>query len=263
MGYAEQFTSWVEATAAAGFDAFAASRRGRQGIPPTSAAGVSFADYVDDTRRVIDALGDNVIVVAHSMGALVALEVAAQRPLAGLVLLAPAATRVVPDRQLPLGTLAPILGVMVPPLLTGRPYLPRRRAAYRLWLNRLPPAARARAYAGLVPESGLVARQATAAATDPSALRCPTLCLAPLDDASTRPATYHSLAQTYGADLLEYPGHGHWLFAEPGWERIVTDTLSWIDRTVRRWSQLRGQHSVRMLSFTCAISHTRGPLEGR
>jgi alpha-beta hydrolase superfamily lysophospholipase len=239
-GYAEQFADWVQGFAAAGYDAYAVSRRGRQGVAPGHARGVRFDDYVEDTRRVIDALGGNIIVVAHSMGALVALEVATQRTLAGLVLLAPAATRVVPDRQLPLGTLAPLLGVMVPPLLTGRPYLPRRRAAYRLWLNRLPAAERARAYAGLAPESGLVARQAAAVATDPSALRCPTLCLAPLDDASTRPATYRSLARTYSADLLEYAGHGHWLFAEPGWERIVTDTLSWIDRTVPRLLPWRG-----------------------
>lgn len=38
---------------------------------------------------MIDALEGDIIVVAHSMGALVALEVAAQRPLVGLVLLAP------------------------------------------------------------------------------------------------------------------------------------------------------------------------------
>lgn len=233
-GYAEQFASWVQGFAAAGFDAYAVSRRGRQGVAPGNARGVRFDDYVEDTSRVLDALEGDPIVVAHSMGALVALEVAAQRPLGGLVLLAPAATRVVPNRRLPLGTLVPLLGVMLPPLLTGRPYLPRRRAAYRLWLNRLPAAERERAYAGLVHESGLAARQATAVATDPSAPRCPILCLAPLDDASTPPATYRSLAQTYGADLLEYAGHGHWLFAEPGWERIMTDTLSWVKHAAAR-----------------------------
>lgn len=233
-GYAEQFAGWVQTFAGAGFAAYAASRRGRQGVPPTYARGVRFEDYVEDTRRVIDALGGDVIVVAHSMGALVALEVAARWPLAGLALLAPAPTRVVPDQRLPLGALAPLLGVMLPPLLTGRPYLPRRRAATRLWLNLLPALERDHAYAGLVAESGLAARGAMAVATDPAALRCPVVCLAPLGDASTLPATYRSLARTYGSHLREYPEHGHWLFAEPGWERIAADTLSWIDSVVIR-----------------------------
>jgi alpha-beta hydrolase superfamily lysophospholipase len=231
-GYAEQFAGWVRAFAAAGFDAYATSRRGRQGVPPARAAGVRFDDYVEDTRRVIDALGGDVIIVAHSMGALVALDVAAARPLAGLALLAPGPTRAVPDRRPPLGALAPLIGTMLPPLITGRPYLPRRGVADRLWLNRLPAPERDRAYARLVPESGLAARVAAAVAGDPTGVRCPVLCLAPLDDASTRPATYRSLARTYDADLREYPDHGHWLFAEPGWERIATDTLSWVEDAV-------------------------------
>ncbi len=233
-GYAEQFGGWVRAFADAGFEAYAVSRRGRQGVPPVSAAGVSFADYIEDTCRVVDALGDDVIVVAHSMGALVALEVAARRPLAGLILLAPAPTRVVPDRRLPLRALAPLLGTMLPALVTGRPYLPRRGPADRLWLNCLSASERDRTYEGLVFESGLAARGAAAVATDPRVVRCPIMCLAPLNDASTRPATYRSLAQTYGAALREYPDHGHWVFAEPGWERIVADALSWIDRAVLR-----------------------------
>lgn len=242
-GYAEQFAAWVQAFADAGFDAYAVSRRGRQGVPPARASGVRFEDYVEDTRRVIDTLGGDVIVVAHSMGALVALEVAAQRPLAGLALLAPAPTRVVPDRRLPLGALAPLLGVMLPALLTGRPYLPGRGAAEWLWLNRLHASERGRAYAGLVPESGLAARGAGAVATDRAAVRCPVLCLALLDDASTRPATYRSLARTYGAHLREYPGHGHWLFAEPGWERMLADTLSWINAAIP--PRAAGAHSER------------------
>lgn len=233
-GYAEQFAGWAQAFADAGLDAYAVSRRGRQGVPPVSAAGVRFTDYIEDTSRVVEVLGGDVILVAHSMGALVALEVAAQRPLAGLILLAPAPPRIVPDRRLPLGALAPLLGVMLPAVLTGRPYLPRRGPADRLWLNCLPATERDHTYKGLLPESGLAARGSAAVAVNPGAVRCPVVCLAPLNDASTRPATYRSLAQTYRADLREYPGHGHWLFAEPGWERIAADALSWIDDAVLR-----------------------------
>ena len=38
-------------------------------------------------------------------------------------------------------------------------------------------------------------------------------------------------AQRFGhvADYVEYPGQGHWVLGQPGWERIAEDTVAWLD----------------------------------
>jgi alpha-beta hydrolase superfamily lysophospholipase len=32
------------------------------------------------------------------------------------------------------------------------------------------------------------------------------------------------------AELLEAPGHSHWLIAEPGWEKVADQAFDWVDR---------------------------------
>src|SRR4051812_33841709 len=68
------FAGWVPRFAAAGYDAWAPARRGRRGIGPARAAGLTFDDYVADTLAVLDALGDGEapVLVGHSLGALLA-----------------------------------------------------------------------------------------------------------------------------------------------------------------------------------------------
>ena len=48
-----QLAPYLRFFSAAGFDCYAACRRGRRGVPPERAQGVRFAEYVDDTMRVL------------------------------------------------------------------------------------------------------------------------------------------------------------------------------------------------------------------
>ena len=227
-GSAGQFVAWVEAFAAAGFEAYALSRRGRDGVRPSGAEGIHFRDYVDDTRAMIDALGEAVILIAHGLGGLVALKAAEEGGVGAVVLLASDAPGDLPDCLPPTDALVPFIQTIFLPILTGRPYLPERAAAETLWLNRLPPDDRARAFEAILPESGWAIAEASAVTVDPNKVDCPILCVAPLDDASTRPETYHAISDYLDADRFEYPGHGRWIFAEPGWQSVASDVRGWL-----------------------------------
>ena len=38
--------------------------------------------------------------------------------------------------------------------------------------------------------------------------------------------TYSTIVTRYGTAFLEYPDHGHWLIAEPGWDAIARDVAT-------------------------------------
>lgn len=40
-------------------------------------------------------------------------------------------------------------------------------------------------------------------------------------------------ARHYGTGPRLYPGHGHWLLQEPGWEAIADDALAWLSASLR------------------------------
>jgi hypothetical protein len=31
------------------------------------------------------------------------------------------------------------------------------------------------------------------------------------------------------SDYVEYPGQGHWVLGQPGWEQVADDTAAWLD----------------------------------
>jgi pimeloyl-ACP methyl ester carboxylesterase len=86
----------------------------------------------------------------------------------------------------------------------------------------------------MVPDSGIVGRQIalTGVPVDASRVQCPMLCVVGLKDNITPARSVRRIARKYGADLLEYPDHAHWLTEEPGWEAIARDVLAWLEAKV-------------------------------
>jgi carboxylesterase len=95
------------------------------GTSPRDLATTRYADWYGAAARVLDHLGpvaDEVVVVGHSMGATIALDLAARRPdaVAAVVAINPQ----ILDRSGPLATAAPLLSLAVPYLPRGLAGLP-------------------------------------------------------------------------------------------------------------------------------------------
>jgi pimeloyl-ACP methyl ester carboxylesterase len=66
---------------------------------------------------------------------------------------------------------------------------------------------------------------------DPRLVTVPLLFVAAEKDKLTPTGVVRRSAKRFGhvADYVEYPGQGHWVPGQPGWERIAEDAVAWLD----------------------------------
>ncbi len=178
------------------------------------------------------------ILIGHSMGGLLAQIVASRRPVAAKILLAPAA---------PWGV-GPTTAEETAANLTlfalgdfwNRPIDPDYNSARSYALQRFEREEARAMFAKFVPDSGRAAfetihwwRDISMAAAAPAYLiEAPILAVAGYHDALTPPATVRRIIGRFPntqATFVEMPDMGHWLVAEPGWERVAELCLDWLE----------------------------------
>lgn len=222
------FRFLLENLAGRGFAGIAFARRGRLGVPPARAEGVTIADYLDDVRRVLEVLPEKPVLVGHSLGGLLAQHLAAEGRCSAAVLICPAPPGMLTAQPRTLPWLAPSL----PRILAGRPFRPSDAIFRRLVLSRLAPADQDRVLASLTPESGSVYRaMMLGAARPPGPPRCPSLVVGGGDDWIISRTLLARTARFCAAPLQVHEGMGHWLLEEPGWERVADGIAAWLSST--------------------------------
>jgi pimeloyl-ACP methyl ester carboxylesterase len=227
FGGAWQFAEWQSRLAARGRSSVAIDLRGPGASGGVTDIGdVSLDDYVSDALGVAHAL-ESPAVVGHSMGGLIAQKLAEKGAVSAVVLVCSAPPRWIPA----LGT--KLLTRMVkysPALLLSRPLVPRRADADALFLDRIPLPERDAIFARIQPESGRAARELAlgAMAVDATRVGCPVLSIGAADDHFLPPRIARAIARKYGAEYMEYSGHGHYIVGEPGWERVTDDAAEWL-----------------------------------
>ncbi|MGA7087680.1 MAG: alpha/beta fold hydrolase [Candidatus Dormiibacterota bacterium] len=232
------FQSWVQWFSAAGFDAYAVSRRGRRGTPPPDSRGVTFSDFLEDTLNAARQLPHPLLLVGHSLGGILALKAAEQNACEALVLLAPVPPRgilpLVRLRQLP-----PQLAQLTT-VLTGGTFYPSLRQASAMFMGRIPAPQRRDLYRRYAGDSGLALRSTylPGIPVDPSLLTTPLLCLVGDEDATIPPRSVAQLAQRYRGAFQSLSGHAHELVAEPGWEEVAAMIAAWARRLPPRRAPL-------------------------
>jgi pimeloyl-ACP methyl ester carboxylesterase len=199
--------------------------------------GVGMADYRAELRAFLQALPPQPVLLGHSMGGVLAQQLAAEGLARALILVAPAPrSGILPptdaEKQLDqdLMALGPIWKTVINPDF----------AMARLYtLNRVPEAEQRAVFDKFGPESGRaffelffwMFDQTGATRFDVDAVRCPVLCLVGAEDKIVSPQTARLAAEAYpGAAFWELDGHGHMLVLEPGADKIARRIADWIPR---------------------------------
>lgn len=200
-------------------------------------APASLRDYLADCLAAISALNAAPVVVGHSMGGLLAQQVAAAGAARAAILLAPAPAwgqfyASVQENMSLLGLLrlGPFWDRVLPP---------ERQIARDYSMQHMDRAMRADALARLRPESGRALFEINCWGWDPSRasavahgrVRCPLMFVAGSRDTVISAATVRASAARYGDLALyrEYDGLGHFIFGEPGQAAVFDDCLDWLD----------------------------------
>jgi pimeloyl-ACP methyl ester carboxylesterase len=210
---------WLAHTAGRGFAAHAMSLRGHGGSGGTPRAGLRA--YAHDVVQLAAALPRQAVLVGHGAGALVVSRVLARYPARAAVLLAPVldgwAGLGAALRNNPVGTL---------PAAFGGPLRLNRRQLF----SRDLPAEEATAYRARLTRAGSVAQwQLLAHRGVPSPVGHPPVLVAGSPDDRVVPrSSLDRTATRYGGAPLLFPGMGHDLMLDAGWQEPLDAILDWL-----------------------------------
>jgi non-heme chloroperoxidase len=197
--------------------------------------GVGMADYRAELEAFLKTVPPRPVLLGHSMGGVLAQQLAARGLARALVLVAPAPRAgILPptdaekklDRDL-IGLGAFWKSVINPDFDLARVYT----------LNRVPEAEQRAVFDRFGPESGRAFFElffwmfdlTGATVVDTSAVTCPVLCLVGADDKIVSPQTARETVKPYrDATFWELDGHGHMLVLEPGAEKIARRIAAWV-----------------------------------
>ncbi|MCX7634306.1 MAG: alpha/beta hydrolase [Syntrophales bacterium] len=204
--------------------------------PPPGLAQVGILDYVADVEKELDRLGERPVIIGHSLGGLIAQILASRGRARAAVLIAPA---------VPWG-INPLTKTVLKSAWLNRQRLwtwtealkPSFPGAVYSSLHRLPPEEQQRVYQRFTYESPRAAAQvglwyfdlSRATRVDESLVQCPVLTVVGGEDRLTPPAVVRKIHDKYRrvSTYWEVPHFGHFLIAEPGWEKVAAIIEGWI-----------------------------------
>jgi pimeloyl-ACP methyl ester carboxylesterase len=221
----------------AGYAVTAPCLRFHEGKPPPALGTTGLGDYAADLEEELKALEQAPILVGHSMGGLLAQQLAARNEVKALVLLAPSAPWGIPPTTL--FEIGAAQALHLHPGYWNRVLEPNRDVALAHSLDKLPRHMRDAIYDRLVPESGRATFEIMnwgldlnhASGVDAEQVTAPLLFLTGSDDRINPPTTVARIAALYGnrATHEVFDGMGHWLIGEPGWEKLAERALIWLE----------------------------------
>ena len=231
---------WVEGFEQVGYQCTAVTLPGHgPGQPDSALDGLGLDDYVQAVEACVAKL-DEPVLVGHSLGGLLAQQVAARIKAKAVVLITSAAP----------APIFPLRPAMLPGLTRHFMRWGLWRSSFRLsrWeaeyllLNVIQPQQRQAYVDRLIAESGRVAYQMGFESLNWTGsnrvavenIQCPMLALSGVQDRIIPIEVSRRIARLYGSrlDYWEYPEHAHWLLEEPGYQQRISEVLAWLEHKI-------------------------------
>lgn len=199
-------------------------------------AETGMADYRAQLTALVKALPEKPVVLGHSMGAVIAQQLAADGLAHRLVLVSPGPHAGIVPRSDPEKQLCQDL-MAIGPFWT-RALDPNFELACAYTLNGLPKEAQRAVFDKFGPESGRALFElffwmfdrTRATFVEARAVSCPVLCLTGADDRIVSLATARASAEAFsGSTFRALEGHAHMLLLEDGAEAIAGRIADWLD----------------------------------
>jgi non-heme chloroperoxidase len=222
--------SWATHFSNLGWDCTAVTFRGRGAQSDAhTLRELTVGDCVEDLVQLLSKRAMPAVVLAHGMGALVALRTAERIAVSALILAAPLPPS---NMNVERSKAVKLLRLKYLPLVyLRRPFRIDEKDLRRFMLAPLAETHQSKIVPGIVPESSRLAAELLKPRTGlaPERISAPVLVLAAGADQLVPPAGGREIARWLRADLLEYPDQGHWIIEGDG-ERIVADVHRWLIR---------------------------------
>lgn len=191
-------------------------------------SGVVFQDWVEAFKRVIHAAPFPPVLLGHSLGGLAALKAASEEKISALVLIStppPGGMKMARSRALRLLRLK-----YLPLIFLRRSFCLDERDLCLSWLAHLPKSSLSDILKRMAPESSALISGFFNGSidADPTRIGCPVLVVGGSEDRVVPMASLREMAERLGADLKEYPNHGHWMIGEAEGLKTVRDIHSWV-----------------------------------
>jgi pimeloyl-ACP methyl ester carboxylesterase len=218
----------AERLTAAGFSCTTTSLPGHDPSDPVALDTLTLKDYLAAVQPIRAAFAEPPIIVGHSMGGLLAQQLAASGPCAAAVCIATAPPGMVVPQIRSLPDLIP----MMPPFILGTPFRPSLSAFCNMAAQDLSAAEQRELYETVGYES-VKAYRAMVFGTSHVAvgeIRCPILCLTPGDDRMIGRRTTEAVVARHKARHIVLDGRGHWVIARSGIDQVARHIVEWLAR---------------------------------
>lgn len=224
--------NFLQQFSAAGYDSYAMNLRGHHPNPELPELGkVVMADYVEDVRSVLQELGEDVVLVGHSMGGGVAQMVGQDAGLKALVLASSAPVAGVKFEQ-PSMNIWFFLHILksIPAMIRKKALKPGWKVMRSAVLNKVPEDQQRALFEKFVPESGAVGVEVLkgSVSADLQRAQFPILVISGTDDQTSLITMEREIAKQHKADMIELQGHGHMFMLEPGWQQCGEQLMGWL-----------------------------------
>ncbi len=210
---------------------------GTQGQADHSLASLGLADYYQFMTAYIGKLPEKPIIIGHSMGALIAQQLAAKQLSCATIALTPAPSYGV------FGITPSVFRIFSKILFSWAFWRKTHRLSFAnagyAMLHKLSDTDQKKAYATMGAESGRAIFEIgywmldrhKASAVNSQQVHTPMLIIGAVDDRITPISVVRRTAKKFAkADYHEFSNHAHWVIGQPNWQDIAMYCESWLDK---------------------------------